>query len=192
MKSSTPSHQLTYLAPQNFGDTGGRSTALKDYNYETLSKWFFLMDHLDAQSDYIPYLASYYFGSTQDVSTLYPVLDYLEHVGSQKEGQKWRWLAHAVYLARFRINDYDKALELAKTLASIEYDDAPNWVKQMPAFVLSAKGDKKAAYAMLLEILKTSGKKLHPNEIAAMKAYICNSVLVEEEASTNPLCETVQ
>ena len=31
---------------QNLGDTGGRSTALRDYDYERLSGWFFLADKL--------------------------------------------------------------------------------------------------------------------------------------------------
>ena len=31
---------------QNFGEYGGKTTALKDYNFERLSRWFFLQNEL--------------------------------------------------------------------------------------------------------------------------------------------------
>ena len=182
-------YRLNGIMLQNLGDTGGRVTSLNDYKYDELSKWFFLQNKLDVNSDYTPYLASYYFGSVQDPKKFRPVLDYLTSVGLQPAGQKWRWLAHGVYLARFKIKDLDKALEMANVLAKTRYDKAPGWVKQMPAFVMTDKGEKKAAYALLVEILKTSAQDLHPNEVNAMRAYICSRLLTKEEAGVNPLCQ---
>ncbi|GJL84519.1 MAG: hypothetical protein DHS20C02_02940 [Micavibrio sp.] len=179
------------LMLQNMGDTGGRSTALQDYNYEELTKWLFLMDQLDSESNYVPYLASYYFGSVQKPEMLRPMMDYFVAVGNTPYGEKWRWLAQGVYLARFRMNDLDKALEMAHVLAKIDNDQMPVWARQMPGFVLTAQGEKEAAYAIMVETLKSSADKLHPNEVNAMRAYICIRILDIEEARTHPLCQDI-
>lgn len=187
--------QLAYrvfgITLQNMGDTGGRSTSLNDYDYEALTRWFFLMDTLDPKSDYVPFLAAYYFGSVQDPEKFRPVLDYLQLVGARPEGQKWRWLAQGVYIARYRMNDLDKALELAHILAGNENKDMPGWARQMPGFILSAKGEKEAAYAIMVETLKTSADKLHPNEVNYMRDYICTRILDERSAQGHPLCQNI-
>lgn len=181
-------YRVNSLMLQNMGDSGGRVTPLKDYNFETLTKWFFVQDYLDPRSNYIPQLASYYFGSLQEPEKYRPVLDYLEHVGVRTEGERWRWLAHAVYFARFKLNDQDKALSLAYKLARSEHPDMPGWTRQMPAIILNSEGDSKAAYTIMVEILRSQIDELHPNEVNAMKEYICVRVLTEDERKDNPLC----
>ncbi len=188
---SSFAYRLNGLMIQNLGDTGGRYTSLKDYNYDALTKWFYLQDYLDPHSDFVPYLAAFYFGGVQEPEMFRPVLDYLSEVGSRPEGQKWRWLAQGVYLARFKLKDLDKSLELAHVLANAGNENAPSWVRNMPAFIMTAQGEKQAAYALLLEILKTTAEDLHPNEVNAMKAYICERTLSVEEAAQNPLCDNL-
>ena len=182
-------YRINGIMIQNLGDTGGRTTSLNDYNYERLTKWFYLQDDLDPVSNFIPYLASYYFGGLQEQEKFRPVLDYLIDVGKRPYGEKWRWLAQGVFLARFKLNDLDKALEMAEVLANTKNKDVPGWVRQMPAFVMTERGEKEAAYALLLEVLKTRGSELHPNEVNATKAYICTRILSEKDATINPLCE---
>ncbi len=173
---------------QNFGDTGGRYTSLKEYNYNTLREWFMVQDYLDPHSNFIPYLAANYFGGVEDASKYEPLVDYLEYVGSRDEGQDWRWLVQAIHLARYRLKDMDRALSLANTLAVTTNPDVPAWVRQMPSFVLSAKGEKEAAYALLLEILKTDSANMHPAEIYDMKYRMCTKLQTYEQALNNPLC----
>ncbi len=188
---SSFSYRINSLMLQNLGDTGGRVTALEDYNYETLAQWFYLQDRLDPVSNFIPYLASYYFGSVQTPEVLSPVLDYLVDIGKRPYGEKWRWLAHGVFLARFEMKDIDKALEMANILSNVENDDIPGWARHMPAFILNAKGEKEAAYALFLEILKSSSDKMHPNEVNATKSYICTRILSKQEAVQNPICKNI-
>ncbi len=185
-------YRVNGLAIQNLGDTGGRITALKDYNYERLAKWFFLEDSLDPHSEYIPYLAGYYFSATQNPKEYAPVLDYLALIGNRSDGEKWRWLAQAVYIARFLMDDMDKSLELANLLAQTKSENVPSWTRQMPAFVMTAKGDKDAAYALFLEILKSSASTMHPNEINSMKIYICTRILDAQDAAKNTLCQDIK
>lgn len=181
-------YRVNGLMLQNIGDSGGRTTPLKDYNFDMLTKWFFVQDYLDPRSNYMPQLASYYFGAVQEPEKYRPVLDYLEHIGVRETGEAWRWLAHAVYFSRFKMDDQEKALSLAYKLADSKHPDMPGWTQQMPAIILQSKGDKKAAYAIMLEILRSQVDRLHPSEVNSMKLYICTRVLEPEEARDNPLC----
>lgn len=185
------SYRLNGLMIQNLGDTGGRVTPLDEYDYEALTRWFFVQDHLDPYSDYTPYLAAYYFGGVQKPSKLMPMIGYLENVGLRPFKEKWRWLTQAIFLARFRMKDMDRALEMAHKLAAIDYTDMPGWAKQMPVFIMNVQGEKKAAYAIMLEILRTSKETLHPSEVLSMRVYMCTRLLSSEEAEQNPLCEGI-
>lgn len=188
--------QLAYrmigMMLQNLGDIGGKSTPLYEYNYDRLGQWFYLQDHLDKRSNYIPLLAAYYFGSTQNPDQLDPVIDYLAMVGQRPFDQKWRWLGQAVYLSRFRQEDFEKATGLAHLLASLWVPGMPGWVRQMPAFVALQKGDKEASYEIMMTILKDEADTMHPNEVNFMVSYICERLLDESEAAQHPLCNAAE
>ena len=182
-------YRINSLMLQNLGDTGGRTTSLKDYDYDALSEWFFLQDKLDPVSDYIPRLASYVYGSVQEPEKYRPVLEYLKMVGVRPEGVKWNWLVFGIFFARHKLEDLDKALELATALAEVENDSAPVWAKQMPAYVMNAKGSKREAYSLLVETLKADMDKMSAEEINAARAFICEQILNQEEAREDPLCQ---
>lgn len=187
--------QLAYrrngMMLQNLGNEGGDSTPLKDYNFELLRGWFMLQDRLDPVSDFTPYLTAYYFGATQNPKEqLGPVIDYLEVQGQRREADKWRWLAEAVFLARYKKSDMPRAFELANKLSNIP--DIPMWAKAMPAFVLRAEGDKEAAYTLMMGILSSSAKSLSPYEIRLLRDNICNQTLTPEQAAKNELCTKVK
>ncbi len=183
--------QLTYrstaLMLQNLGDTGGRTTSLQDYNYEQLGRWLNAAYDLDPRSSVIAFLAAYYFGGVQDAAKLPPVIDFLERAGSRNEGKNWRWLAQAVFLARYKAQDYARALALAQKLAAYP-GEIPIWARQMPAMVMSAEGDKQAAYAIMVETLRSQADTLHPNEVNFMVDYICTRILDAAAAKMDPIC----
>lgn len=187
------SYRMTGYFLQNLGNVGGRYEALNAYNYDTLGQWFTVAQSLDARANYVPFLAAYLFGGVQDdsVGKLDAVIDYLASEGQSAYPQKWRWLLQAVYLARFRQKDLDKALKLANILANLDVETAP-WARQMPAFVQMEMGNKDAAYEIMVRMLETEQDKLHPNEINAMVIYICTRTLDADEAAKNPLCQSGQ
>ncbi|MBI2235138.1 MAG: hypothetical protein HYU57_09205 [Micavibrio aeruginosavorus] len=182
-------YRMIGLMLQNLGATGGRDFALKDYDYKTLGGWFYLEDELDPLSDYIPALAAYYYGATPEASDLMPVIDYLEAIGQRPQAHKWRWLAQAVYLARFRQGDLNRALALAQILAALPRTDMPLWARQMPAFIINARGDKEAAYALMMGVLGEGGKDLSPAEILFIRDYICGRILTPAQAEKDELCQ---
>jgi hypothetical protein len=176
---------------QNLGNTGGRYVSLKDYDYAALEKWFFATNVLDLRANFVPFLAAYYFGAIDgEPEKSSHVVDFLAEAGSDPYPQKWRWLAQAVHLARHQEKNMGKALMLANRLASMP-GDLPPWARQMPAFVQMQIGDKQAAYELMVQMLKTEGDKLHPNEVNAMLDFICKQTLTPAEAAKNQLCHNL-
>ena len=174
---------------QNMGDTGGRTTRFEEYDYARLEEWFFMMDELDPRANFVPILAAYYYSNTTKTEDLIHIVRYLSKVGTYDGPQKWRWLAQAVYIARFKMQDKEWALRLANQLAGKYEPGMPAWVLQMPAFVQADAGDKQAAYSLLLNIIKSEGENLDPAEVNFMRYYICDRILNEDERSKHPLCE---
>ncbi len=173
------------LEIQNAGDTFGRFTPLKNYDYKTLSKWFHLLDTLDRRSNYIPALASYYYGNSQNVSDVPYVVDYLEKHASYDPAQKWWWLSQAVYLANYRMEDKKRALELAKELAASP-GKIPIWARQMPAFIMEDLGEKAEALA-LIQGLSESIDELSQGEINFMNYFIKDRLgYIKEHISRKP------
>lgn len=183
------------LVLQNMGDLDGRVTPIKDYNFYHLENWFFLLDKLNSTSNFIPYLAAFYFGATQNPAQLDQVIPYLQQASKADAGyEKWRWLVQAMFLARHRQNDMAKALALAEELAARNDPDTPIWTKQMQAFIRADMGEKEAAYGIIVSMLKEAVKtpeKFDPAEIFFMKDYICNRLLEDADRAAHPLCEDV-
>ncbi len=167
--------QLSYyvltLTLQNMGDMGGNVTPIKNYDMNHVADWLWLTYRFDKQSHYAPTLAGYYFGATQDPSKLRPVINYLRTAGNDTHYDLWRYLAQGIYLARFRLNDQALALDMAYQLAALDDPNLPIWTKQMPAFVLSRTGKKKASRDLFLTMMATT-KSLGRQELNFMCGYI--------------------
>lgn len=156
---------------QNAGDTYGRFTPLKDYDYSKLAKWFELLDSLDNRSNYIPMLATYYYSQTQNVPDVRYIVDYLSaHVEGRVE-TKWWWLIQAMYLANHKLEDKDLALQVGKPL--IEAKTIPFWARQFPAFIYEQKGELAEALYVMEHVLKGYEKeKLSRADFNFMKYFI--------------------
>lgn len=174
---------------QSFGNNTGQVIALKDYNYPNLGTWFMLEHSLNWRSNYVPFLAGYYFGASQDPSELGPLIEYLRVVGKDPAADKWRWLGQAVFLARHRMNDMKLALSLAEELAATYKPGMPAWPLQMKAIIASDMGDKDMAYGMMLEMLQTEADTMDPIEVKFIIDYICGSILSPVQSTKDPLCK---
>jgi len=177
---------------QNAGNTGGKYESLRNYDYAMLEQWFMVADDLNPRSDLVPFLAAFYFGVLYDEpEKMRHVARYLAKAGMAPYPEKWRWLAHAAYLARHQVKDLPLALEYANTLAN-HPGDVAIWGRQMPAFVQLGMDNKQASYEIMRKILITDGEKLHPNEVNYMIDFICKQTLSPEEAARDPICQSPQ
>lgn len=177
------------LTVQSFGNSTGQIMALKDYNYMNLGTWFELADSLNPHSNYVPFLAAYYFGANQDPSQLMPVINYLRRVGTYQDADKWRYLGQAVFLAKHKMKDNALALQLADELAGTYKIGMPAWPLQMKAIIASEMGEKEMAYNLLLDTIQNKKEGMDPVEINYMVDKICNELLNPDERYKNPLCK---
>lgn len=155
------------------GDWDGRVVPLRDMNYPNIIAWLRAAEALDPVSNLVPALAVHYFGQSQDPAQVAQVVGFLRGHGIHDPDRKWRWLAHAVYLARHRADDLPLALDLARELAALPAAAMPVWARQMPAFVLDAMGEREAADLVMGAILATE-PDLSPAETAFMLRYLEN------------------
>ena len=193
MASSVADDEIAYRMIgyflQNAGNVGGRYESLRSYDYKSLGDWFFLSQSLDERSNFVPFLAAYYYGGLDEkTEKLDYVIDYLTSQGQLEYPQKWRWLAQAVFFARYKQKDLPKALRIANLVTNLKTDVAP-WARQLPAFVHLNMGDKQAAYEIMIRMLSTEAERLHPNEVNEMVNFICKRALEPPEAAKNPLCQ---
>lgn len=145
--------RLKTLELQMAGDTFGRTTALKDYDFPLLKKWFFFLDTLDSKSNFTPSIAAYYFARTQNPPDVIYPLDYLEAHADKDPGEKWWWYSQAIYLANSVLGDKQRSLQIAKKLRAAE-GDLPMWARQMEVFMHEDLGDKDTAEAIMCEVFE--------------------------------------
>jgi hypothetical protein len=175
------------LEIQNAGDTFGRFTELYKYDFSKLYAWFTLLDTLDSDSNYIPFLASYYFSQTQHTQDVRYVVDYLYEHSKDRPGKDYWWLAQASYLAEHKLKDRDLALKMALPLERAT--NAPFWVRQLPAFVHERRGEMDDAYAIIENIEKNT-KNIPPSELRFMTYFVQERLkkldTMEKKKATEP------
>jgi hypothetical protein len=157
------------------GDTFGRSTPLKDYDYEKLYKWWVLLDDIDSRSNWIAYLVAYYFSATQSPKEQVPyVVDFLEYHSDKNPEKKWWWLSQAVYNAKFKSEDSQRALGLAKKLASLPNElDIPIWTRQLEAFIYEDQGEYEKACDIIVNVVKNfSDNQLTEGELNFIHHFV--------------------
>ncbi len=163
--------RLLAFEMQSLGDTFGRSTPLKDYNFALLQKWFFRLDELDSKSNVLPSLASYYYSNSQNPEDCKYLVEYLEQHANKNIEEKWWWLAQAAYLANHKLKDKEWALRIAIKLQDLKRKDVPIWVRQLPAFIYEQMGEREQAMRIIVDIL--DHKELYSDgELNFMRYFI--------------------
>lgn len=153
---------------QNAGDTYGRFTALRYYDFNKLYHWFRLLDELDSRSNMIPGLACYYFAQTQNTADVRYIVDYLYAHATRDVEHKWWWLLQSIYLAMHKLNDMDLALKVAEPLQN---DKVPVWARQMTAVVHEQRGEMEDALH-IMEAIKDNVKTIPEADLNYMTYFV--------------------
>ena len=167
--------RIAALRIENAGDTFGRFSALKNYDYSKLYDWFKLLDGLDNKSKYVPALASNYYSQTQHKEDTRYIVQYLDEYASRDIDQYWWWMFQAVTLAKSSLKDNELALKLAYKLSENKNEKAPIWTKQMPAFIQANLGEDCEAFLFINKILQENEigvQKIAPEEMDFMRHFI--------------------
>lgn len=156
------------LSLQNSGDTFGRFTALRYYDFNKLYLWFTLLDELDAKSNMMPSMASYYFAQTQNTADVRYIVDYLYSHSVRDVEHKWWWLLQSIYLSMHKLNDLDLAIKVAKPLQD---DKVPVWARQMTAVVYEKRGEMDDAIK-IMETIKENVKDIPDADLKYMTYFV--------------------
>ncbi|WP_372827694.1 hypothetical protein [Polaromonas sp.] len=151
------------LELQAFGDAGGRTTPLQQYDFAELVRWFEALDSLDGQASVVPTMAAFIYGQTPDPAQLRQVVDYLRRRGAANPAREYRWTTHAAMLAAHKLGEPALALDILSDLKQVPESALPRWVQMMPAFVYAQVGERQSA-ADLLRAILGDGKPLAPSD----------------------------
>ena len=142
----------------------GVSVAFRDLDYERVEAWLDRMLALDADFHYPLLAASRLYAEVGEPTKQRRMLEFVGAKFVEDPGARWPWMAHAVYIAKHRLDDLDYALELARALAATSPAAAiPGWATQMHIFVLEDMGELEAAKVLLGGLLE-SGQISDPHE----------------------------
>jgi hypothetical protein len=153
---------------QNAGDTFGRFTALRYYDFNKLYHWFNLLDELNSESNMLPSMASYYFAQTQNVADVRYMVDYLYSHAMRDVEHKWWWLLQSIYLSMHKLGDMDLALKVAKPLRN---DKVPVWAQQMTAVVYEKRGEMEDALR-IMESIRANAKDIPEVDLKYMTYFV--------------------
>lgn len=177
------------LRLQNAGDTYGRFSPLKNYDYKKLTAWFQLLDNLDSKSNYIPSLAAYYYSMTQNKADLTYIINYLEQHADRDPAKKWWWYYQAMSIANNMYGDKELAIRLATKLKDKSPLDAPLWTKQMIALLLADEGQNCEAIKIISSIIEDYDKanqKISDEELNFMRYFISKKIQELKKQNFNP------
>lgn len=166
---------------QNAGDTFGRFTSLRYYDFNKLYHWFTLLDELNAKSNMLPALGSYYFAQTQNTADVRYVVDYLYEHSTRDVEHKWWWLLQSIYLSMHKLNDMNLALKVSKPLQN---EKVPAWAQQMTAVVHEKRGEMDDALK-IMESIKDNAKEISDADLKYM-TYFVNERLGKLDKTKDP------
>ena len=141
---------------QSFDNQPGISIPFRELNYEHLKQWLELIQGMDENSHYALLSASRLYSKVQDNQKKRLMLDFVKKEYLEKPDERWRWMAHCVYVAKYELNDLELALEYARLLReNTSWEVAPAWATQMEIFILEELDQIESAKILIGGLLES-------------------------------------
>lgn len=156
------------LMIQNSGDTFGRFSALKLYDFKKLKAWFTLQDGLNSKSDIMPFMAAYYFSQTQNTKDVIYMVDFIYNHSIKDVQKKWWWLMQGMYLTNHKLNSPELTLKLALPLKDPKL---PVMAQELLAIVYEGRGEFEQAYDIIMDIQKNVDE-IDEKELRYMQYFV--------------------
>lgn len=150
---------------QNAGDTGGRATRMRDYDYDDVIAWLRTLQALDVRAQQHTFLAAHYFSQTPDKDDLRKVLSFIADDVTKDPARKWYWLTYAMSAAAKSLGDVAYALELSRQLASYDFSDMTGWIYLFPAIYLERMARFDEARAEIKDLLESRRSKFSSEQL---------------------------
>ena len=156
---------------QNAGDTGGRATRMRNYDYDDVIGWLKTLQALDSKAQQHTFLAAHYFSQTPRMDDLRKVLAFIADDVAKHPARKWYWLTYAMPAAAKTLDDIGYALELSRQLASYDFPHMTGWNYLFPAIYLERMGRFDEARAEIAGVLETRRSKLDSGQLMWIEEF---------------------
>jgi hypothetical protein len=161
----TAQARLLMLWLQAYDHQPGVSIPYRMLDYDRLIAWLDVILALDQRSQYPLLAASRVYAEVPDPVRTRKILEFVYEKFLLDPDKRWPWLAHAVFVAKHRLQDRELALRYARALRLYATaPSVPGWARQMELFILEDLGDVEAA-KILLGGLLDSGVIKDRNEL---------------------------
>jgi hypothetical protein len=157
---------------QDAGDTGGRTTPLRDYNYDHVLQWLQALQSLDDRAQAHLDLATHYFSLTPREADVRRLIAFVVDDALKRPGEKWYWIVQSVDHAETRLHDLPYALSLAQQLAASDAEQIPNWARFTPAVLLAKMGRKDEARASVVAVAAKWDERLTKEEKEWVREFL--------------------
>jgi hypothetical protein len=145
-----PLSQALTLYLQAYDNQPGISVPFLQLDYDRVEQWLTRILELDPVGQYPLMLAAQVYAQVPDERKQRQMLEFVYAQFSADPDRRWRWLAHAVIMARHRLNDPVLALRYARTLRTgARGPGVPGWARQMEIFLYEDMGEYQAAKVLL-------------------------------------------
>jgi hypothetical protein len=157
--------KILMLQLQSFDYQSGSKVPFKQLDYTVVEAWLKRILELDPKGQYPLLAASRLYAEVPDEARQRSMLDFVYRQYLLDPNRRWPWLAHAVFLAKHRLNDMPLALEYAHALQ--EYTtakDVPAWATTMEIFIREDLNELETARVMIGGLI-ASGRITDPSEL---------------------------
>lgn len=150
---------------QTFDNQPGVSIPFRELDYPRVTAWLERVLELDRSSYYPLLSASRVYAEVADPERQQIMLEFVANKFMEAPNERWQWLAHAVFIAKHRLEDLELALRYAEMLAShATADHVPHWARQMHIYTLEDMGELESAMVLLGGLID-SGAIDDPHEL---------------------------
>ena len=150
--------RLLMLWLQAHDNPPGANIPFRNLDYAGLIEWLNLSLCLDPYSAYPLLAAARLYAEVPDTEKSRLMLEFVHKQFLLAPNRRWPWMAHAVYVARHRLQDKPLALRYARALRlHATAPKIPAWATQMEIFIHEDLGDVESA-RILIGGLLASGR----------------------------------
>lgn len=154
---------------QAFDNQPGISIPYRELDYQTVIAWLEEILALDARGQYPLFAASRLYSEVPDEARQRMMLEFVFRKFLEDPDRRWPALAHAVYMAKHRLQDLPLALRYARALTDhVTATNVPFRARQMQYWVLEDLGELEDA-RILLGGLLDSGTIKDPHELMFLR-----------------------
>ncbi len=157
---------------QAFDNQPGVSIPFADLDYAKVEQWLRASLALDPSSHYPLLAAARVYGSVRDPNRKRIMLEFVYRRFLEDPNHRWRWLAHACFVAKHQLKDLPLALRYADELQRrASGPRVPFWARDLKLVLLQEMGEIEAAKGLIARLLK-GGQITDPTELSFLQSRL--------------------